>query len=62
MLAFKRLIEARNLGELRANWGRISRAFLLLERKAGHRGRPLILDYYNWYELVLAELARRSRL
>jgi hypothetical protein len=62
VLTFKHLIETADLSELRSNWGRLSRAFMRLERRAGHRGRPLIMEYYNWYELVLAELARRRRL
>jgi hypothetical protein len=61
-VAFKHFIETKNLSELRANWGRLSRVFRRLERKAGHRGRPLIMEYYNSYELVLAELSRRRRL
>lgn len=58
--AFKRLVEARDLAGIRDNWSRLSRSFERLERQAGYRGRPLIMDYYDWYELDLRELARRG--
>lgn len=62
VLTFKHLVETADLSGLRTKWRPLSRAFMRLERSAGHRGRPLIMDYYNWHELVLAELARRRRL
>jgi hypothetical protein len=61
VLIFRNLIETESLGEPRAKWRQLRRAFMRLERKRGHRGHPLLMEYYNGYELVLAELARRSR-
>jgi hypothetical protein len=62
VVAFRQLVEREDLDGIRKNWKRLCAAFGRLERKSGHRGRPLILDYYLWYELALAELARRTRL
>ena len=58
---YKKLTDNRDLPELRRSWRALSRTFVKLERDAGHRGRPLILDYYNWHELVIAEMTRRSK-
>ena len=57
---FREMIEARDLPAIRANWAHLSRSFRKLERLAGHSGRPLILDYYCYYTLVLREMARRQ--
>lgn len=61
VIRFKELIEKRNIKELRKEWKKLSRKFLDLERKAGFKGRPLIMDYYHWYELNLDELIRRAK-
>jgi hypothetical protein len=57
---FRALTEQKDLQGIRRDWNKLSRLFVTLERKAGHRGRPLIMDYYNWYELELRELNRRG--
>jgi hypothetical protein len=58
--AFRSLVESRNLEGIRAHWQDLSRAFMRLETKAGHHGRPVLLDYYWAYELAVAELSRRG--
>ena len=56
---YKDLIERRDFASIRKNWRRLSGAFVGLERQAGHKGRPLIMDYYLWYELSLKEMQKR---
>jgi hypothetical protein len=60
VIAFKKLVEARDLRGIRDNWKKLSSSFRGLEWQAGYRGRPLIMDYYHRYELDLKELARRK--
>lgn len=60
--SFRALVAQRDVQELRRNWPRLNRSFVHLETKAGHKGRPLIMDYYHWQDKVLRELARRERL
>jgi len=57
---FKNLTENHEFESIRRNWRRLSGAFCGLERKAGHSGRPLIMDYYLWYEIALKEMRRRK--
>ncbi len=59
VVKFKTLVDTKNITELRKNWKKLRRSFHALERKAGHSGRPLIMDYYNWYELEIKELYGR---
>ena len=42
-----------------AEWPKLSSRFLKLERKAGHRGRPLILEYFCTYKEALEVLNER---
>jgi hypothetical protein len=60
VLQFKELIRHKDLKKLKSDWGRLNRAFRKLERKAGHSGRPLIMDYYCWHEMVFRELEKRN--
>lgn len=60
VLEFQRLIETRDLQGIGSRWRSLARSFQRLERRVGRRGRPLILDYYCWYDLDYAELLRRS--
>jgi hypothetical protein len=57
---FRLLIDRRDLRGLISNWRRFKKSFISLERAAGHTGRPLIIEYYLWYELVLKELSKRT--
>ena len=61
VIAFKKLLESRDLHGIRKSWRKLSSTFRGLEHKAGYSGRPLIMDYYHWYELDLKELARRKQ-
>ncbi len=61
VIAFKNLVETRDIKGIQENWSRLSNTFVRLESKAGWRGRPLIMDYYYSYEEILAALAKRSR-
>ena len=56
---FKKFIDAKNVIGLRNNWKRLSSKFIDYEREGGHEGRPLILDYYCWYEMTIKELYKR---
>jgi len=60
VVAFRRLTEQKDLQGIRKRWAELSSSFIRLEKNAGRRGRPLIMDYYNWHELVLRELNRRG--
>jgi hypothetical protein len=57
---FRKLVETRDLRGLRREWRRLGSSFQRLEQKAGHHDRPLLLDFYDSYELFLRELARRG--
>jgi hypothetical protein len=57
---FREIINAKDLNELCRNWKQFSRSFRKLERETGYRGRPLILDFYNWHEMAISELKRRA--
>ena len=56
---FRVLVEARDLQALSQRWPAIERDFLALERSSGHRGRPLLLDYYFHYVKAAKELQKR---
>lgn len=60
VIRFKALVDARDVSELLRSWEKFNRSFKALERRIGHGGRPLIMDYYNWYELEIKELYKRS--
>jgi hypothetical protein len=57
---FKDLVNKKNLTGIKANWKRLSNSFRRLEGKSGHKGRPLIMDYYCWYEMAINELRKRN--
>ena len=60
VIEFKTLVLKKDLESIKSNWKRLSKKFDKLEKKAGHTGRPLILDYYCWYEMWLNELSNRN--
>jgi hypothetical protein len=60
VIAFKNLVETKDIKGIQEHWSRLSNSFLRLETKAGWRGRPLILDYYFSYEETLAALAQHD--
>jgi hypothetical protein len=60
VVEFRDLVAGRDLVGIRKRWRRLQRSFQRLERRVGYSGRPLILEYYCWYELDLRELARRT--
>jgi hypothetical protein len=60
VIAFKNLVETKDIKGIQEHWSRLSNSFLRLETKAGWRGRPLILDYYFSYEETLAALAQHE--
>src|SRR5262249_32764559 len=61
VVEFRRLVDTRDIRGIASRWGALSRSFTRLERRIGHRGRPLILKYYFWYELACRELMRRRQ-
>ena len=60
VLEFRQAIENKDISALIKNWITFRSNFQELERKAGHDGRPLIMDYYYTYELELEELQKRT--
>lgn len=60
VITFKHLVKTKDLENIKKKWKKFSREFLKLEQKAGHRGRPLIMEYYNWYELEIGALNDRN--
>ncbi len=46
VIAFRSLVETKDIEGIQENWNRLSNSFVRLETKAGWRGRPLIMDYY----------------
>jgi hypothetical protein len=61
VLEFREAIENKDIAALMKNWTTFRSNFQELERKAGHDGRPLIMDYYYTYELELKELYKRTK-
>lgn len=60
VIAFKALVESKDIKGIQEHWSRLSNSFVRLETKAGWRGRPLIMDYYYSYEETLAALAKHG--
>jgi hypothetical protein len=58
VIAFKVLVETKDIKGIQEHWSRLSNSFVRLETEAGWRGRPLIMDYYYSYEETLAALAK----
>lgn len=58
---FRALVQARDLPALQAEWVGLRRQFLQLEQRAGHRGRPLLMEHFTGFEQDLQVLAERRR-
>ncbi len=56
---FRSLVAKRDLDALVKRWPALQRAFLSLERIAGHRGRPALYDYYFRYLAAVRVLRDR---
>lgn len=61
VIQFRNLIRNQDLNGLMKEWNSLNREFVRLEKKVGHKGRPLIMDYYCWFESNLKELKRRVK-
>ena len=61
VIMFRNLIEKNDIPTLKKQWPGLSNRFRKLEIIAGHRGRPLIMDYFLWYDLNLKILSERLR-
>jgi hypothetical protein len=61
VLVFQRLVDAKDLRGIASRWPALRRSFTRLERRVGHRGRSLIVDYYGWYGFDYRELMRRHK-
>jgi len=57
---FCNLVVGRKYEELYSAWPRLQRSFLQAEQVRGHRGRPLLLDYFCSYRSFVRELIRRG--
>ena len=60
VVRFREIVEARDLSALSREWKSLERSFRGLEQEAGHSGRPLIMDYFFWYELDIKVLLERQ--
>jgi hypothetical protein len=61
VLEFRRLVDTRDIRGIASRWRTLRKSFSRLERRAGYRGRPLVLDYYCWYDFDYKELLRRRK-
>jgi len=62
VLEFKKIIENKDIASLHKKWNSdLSGSFLVLEKETGYVGRPMLMDYYYFYELEIKELYRRSK-
>jgi hypothetical protein len=59
VIRYRKLVDSRDLLSLQREWRRLSRDFHKLEREAGHKSRPLIMDYFGPQQMVYSELFRR---
>ena len=50
---FKALLELRDLDAISRKWLKLRKEFIKFEREAGHKGRPLIMDYYDNYRYAV---------
>ena len=57
---FVSMVEKRDLEAISTNWKKMSGQFRKLELQAGHEGRPLIMDYYGFYEQEIKALRRKA--
>jgi hypothetical protein len=57
---FRQLIKVRDGRQLYTEWPSIERTLRKAELAAGHRGRPLIMDYFLDYRVYVRELLRRG--
>ncbi|HAV64474.1 MAG TPA: hypothetical protein DCY13_19160 [Verrucomicrobiales bacterium] len=55
------LTEKRDIEGLCREWSRLATAFVSLERKAGHRDRPLLMDYGFSSSRYIKAFRRRTR-
>lgn len=61
VVRFKELVDTRDVQALRREWRGLEKQFRALEVRAGHKGRPLIMDQFHWFDLNLRALAERSQ-
>ncbi len=58
---YRDLITRKDLENLKNEWNTIVYRFCDLEKKAGHRGRPTIMDYFYMHEVRIQVLAERLK-
>ncbi|WP_372365345.1 hypothetical protein [Candidatus Uabimicrobium sp. HlEnr_7] len=58
---FRSFITNRDLKNIRSSWNELYHIFTDLESKAGHQGRPLIMDYYDNYKSFIDLLIKKSK-
>jgi len=59
---YRDLISRKDLDGLAREWSGLHRRFRELERLSGHRGRPLILEYFLCHEVCIDVLSKRYRM
>jgi len=59
VVRLRELVDRRDIASLYQEWPTLEQDFLAGEREAGHRGRPLIMDYLLDHRAYIRELMRR---
>ncbi|MFO1418839.1 MAG: hypothetical protein U1E83_09240 [Methylotetracoccus sp.] len=60
VVRFRELVERKDLASLCREWPKLEKDFRAAEHEAGHRGRPLIMDYMLNHPAYIRELRRRK--
>ena len=58
---FHQICKSTDLEKLTTKWEYLEKSFRKLEVEAGHRGRPLIMDYYLEHSYAITRLNRERR-
>lgn len=60
VMEFKTAVDTGNIPLIVEKWSEYANRFVSYERQAGHKSRPLIMDYYFTYEHYLEEYEKRK--
>ena len=62
VIRYRDLVTRKDLEGLTKEWSGLYNRFRELERLSGHRGRPLIMEYFLNHEIWIRALSRRYRM
>lgn len=60
VIEYTNLVKEKDYKTILKKWDKFEVAFVTAESLKGHRGRPLIMDYYFGYKSALREYQRRT--